>query len=211
MIHIEICVEDHSGKLLLEALLPKILREEVTYRVHGYKGIGHIPKGLKSTDDAEKRLFLDNLPKLIRGCANTPHITLLLLVLDNDSRDCKKFLDELKAIHAAVAPAANVVFRLAIEECEAWLLGDRGAVLAAYPKAEKAVLDRYEQDSICGTWELLADAIEPSGAAALIAEGWPAPGVAKCRWATAIGKNMDPSRNASPSFQKLLKVLAPYT
>ena len=73
--HLEICVEDASGKILLERVLPKIIRDEVTFRIHGYKGIGHVPKGLKSTDDAEKRLFLDNLPKLIRGCARTPHVT----------------------------------------------------------------------------------------------------------------------------------------
>jgi len=210
MTHIEICVEDQSGKLLLEAILPKILREDVSYRVHGYRGIGHVPKGLKTTDDAQKRLFLDNLPKLIRGCAVTPYISMLMLILDNDTRNCGQFLAELKSIHSAVAPAANVIFRLAIEEGEAWLLGDKDAVLAAYPKAKQSVLDSYVQDAICGTWEVLADAIEPAGSAGLIAEGWPAPGVAKCKWATAIGEKMEPARNVSPSFQKFLKALNPY-
>lgn len=45
--HIEILVEDSSGKKLLEALLPKLLGvhgEAHTWNMHSYKGIGHIPK-----------------------------------------------------------------------------------------------------------------------------------------------------------------------
>ena len=91
----------------------------------------------------------------------------MVVVLDNDSRDCKKFLAELRAILNRCDPAPITLFRLAIEEMEAWFLGDRHALLAAYPRAKKDVLGRYEQDSICGTWELLADAIYPGGQAAV--------------------------------------------
>ena len=43
----------------------------------------------------------------------------------------------------------------AIEESEAWLLGDREALIAAYPDINLEILDTYVQDSQCGTWELL--------------------------------------------------------
>lgn len=209
--HIEICVEDGSGKIFLDNILPSIIRQDVTWKVHGYKGIGRIPRNIQNTNRAQHRIILDNLPKLIRGCANTPYVTALIIVVDTDNKDCIEFLNELKAIHAQVAPNANVIFRLAIEEMEAWMLGDPNAIQAAYPNVKMAVIAAYDQDSVCGTWEVLADAVHAGGSAALKAEGWPAPGRVKCEWATNIPPHMDVSANASPSFNKLLEALAPYT
>jgi hypothetical protein len=71
-----------------------------------------------------------------------------------------------------------------------------------YPKAKKEVLARYRQDSICGTWELLADAIYPGGHAAIQAAGWPLPGNFKHELADNIGPLMNIEDNASPSFCK---------
>jgi hypothetical protein len=95
------------------------------------------------------------------------------------------------------------MFRLAIEEIEAWYFGDREALLKAYPGAKKKILDDYEQDSRCGTWELLADAIYPGGATAIKKAGWPLPGQVKHEWANKIGPHMAAKRNNSPSFKKL--------
>lgn len=80
----------------------------------------------------------------------------------------------------------------------------------AYASLKAGPLDSYVQDSICGTWEVLADAIYPGGSAALKAIGWPAPGVAKCEWATNIGKHIDVNRNVSPSFQKFVNAVEKY-
>lgn len=63
------------------------------------------------------------------------------------------------------------------------------------------VLDSYEQDSICGTWERLADAVHPGGSMRLKRAGWPEAGKAKCEWAGRIAPYMDPDRNRSKSFQ----------
>jgi hypothetical protein len=64
-------------------------------------------------------------------------------------------------------------------------------------------LDGYEQDSICGTWEIVADALYPGGAKKVKKEGWPLPGQLKNEWAENIGPLMDIENNASPSFCKL--------
>ncbi|GHU13280.1 hypothetical protein AGMMS50225_23020 [Betaproteobacteria bacterium] len=64
-------------------------------------------------------------------------------------------------------------------------------------------MSRYIQDSACDTWELLADAIYPGGAAAIKRKGWPLPGQIKHEWAERIGPFLDPDRNLSPSFGKL--------
>ncbi|MEF8730981.1 MAG: DUF4276 family protein [Candidatus Accumulibacter meliphilus] len=204
--HIEILVEDSSGETLLRVLLPRLLGpqgEPHSWRLHAYKGIGRIPQGLLTKADPAKRILLDQLPKLLRGYGRTPGVDAVVVVLDTDKRDCAAFLAELESAAAACSPAPNTLFRLAIEEIEAWYLGDRDALLAAYPRAKPDVLGKYVQDSACDTWELLADAVYSGGSAAIKKTGWPLPGQVKHEWANRIGPLMDPERNISPSFGKL--------
>jgi hypothetical protein len=131
-----------------------------------------------------------------------PGINAVVVVLDSDRRDCKVFLGELNALLQQCRPAPSTLFRLAIEEMEAWFLGDRQALPTAYPRAKKDVLGRYKQDSVCGTWELLADAVHPGGSAAVRKTGWPLPGQLKHEWVERIGPQMDVENNQSPSFRK---------
>jgi hypothetical protein len=204
--HIEILVEDASGGKLLEAVLPKLLGEQGepnTWRVHSYKGIGRIPRNLDAGGDPAKRILLDQLPKLLRGYGRTPGIDAVVVILDSDQRDCADFLTELTTLATACNPPPNTLFRIAIEEMEAWYFGDRQALAKAYPKAKIDILNRYKQDSVCGTWELLADAIYPGGSAAIKKTGWPLPGQVKHEWAERIGPLLDLDRNVSPSFGKL--------
>lgn len=203
--HIEILVEDSSGKALLQSLLPQILGHQGsphTWRLHAYKGIGRIPRGLMAKADPTKRILLDQLPRVLRGYRNTPGIDAVLILLDTDRRNCVALLEELKTIANTCAPTLEIMFRLAIEETEAWYFGDRTALLKAYPKAKLDVLGKYIQDSVCGTWELLADAVHVGGSAAIKKAGWPLPGQVKHEWAEKIGPFMDPDRNISPSFRK---------
>lgn len=203
--HIEILVEDSSGEALLKILLPQILGTQGdphSWRLHSYKGIGRIPKGLMTRADPAKRILLDQLPRVLRGYGKTPGIDAVVIVLDTDKRNCVAFLDELKAVTDACEPTLDILFRLAIEEIEAWYLGDKAALLEAYPKAKSEVLGRYIQDSACGTWELLADAVHAGGSTAIKKAGWPLPGQLKHEWAKKIGPFMDPDRNISPSFGK---------
>lgn len=203
--HIEVLVEDSSGEKLLARLLPKILGEQGaphTWRLKPYKGIGRIPSGLSPKADPSKRMLLDQLPRLLQGYGKTPGIDAVVVVLDTDRRDCKEFLRELTLVTQGCKPAPRTLFRMAIEEMEAWYLGDRAALLKAYPRAKRDVLDRYLQDSVCGTWELLADAVHAGGAAAIKKAGWPLPGQIKHEWAEKIGPFMSLNQNASPSFCK---------
>jgi hypothetical protein len=126
-----------------------------------------------------------------------------VIVIDTDKRQCPAFLAELRAVADACKPVPNTLFRLAIEEIEAWYFGDQDALLAAYPRAKRDVLGKYVQDSVCDTWELLADAVHSGGSAAIKKAGWPLPGQVKHEWAEKIGHLMDPERNISPSFGKL--------
>ena len=205
--HFEILVEDQSGKIALEAILEKILspaEAEHTYRIIPYKGIGHIPKkDSKAKSGPDKRIILAQLPRLLRGYgkAYQDFDAAVIVVVDLDERNCMEFKQKMLNLLEQCNPKPNALFRIAIEEMEAWLLGDRNALKTAYPKAKDAVLDTYGQDSICGTWEKMADAIFPGGAKKLKQKGFPHTGVAKCEWAQNIAPHMDVDNNASPSFQ----------
>jgi len=203
--HLEFLLEDSSGERLVAQLLPHILGQQGvphTWRMKAYKGIGRIPPGLSAKADPAKRMLLDQLPRLLQGYAKTPGIDAVVVVLDADRRDCKAFLQELKSLLANCHPAPRTLFRLAIEETEAWYLGDRQGLLAAYPRARRNVLDRYVQDSVCDTWELLADAIHAGGSTAVKKTGWPLPGQIKHEWAEKITPFMNIHANASPSFAR---------
>lgn len=204
--HIEILVEDSSGAAMLEVLVPQFIGEHGnphTWRIIHYKGVGHLPKDLKANQDPAKRALLNQLPRLLSGYGKTPGIDAVVVLADSDRRDCRQFLQELQAILQQCNSVPNTLFRLAIEEMEAWYLGDRQALLTAFPKAKHDVLNRYRQDSICGTWEVLADIVYPGGFAAIKKAGWPLPGQVKHEWAKKIAPHMNVERNVSPSFCKL--------
>ena len=203
--HFEVLVEDQSGSIALEFILQKILganNASHSWRVHSYQGLGRIPRDLQAAPDPRKRYLLDRLPSVLRGYGKSlGHSDAVIVIVDVDNRDCMAFKQDLLAVLQGVTPRPKALFRIAIEEGEAWLLGDRYAVKAAYPHAKDAVLNRYMQDAICGTWELLADAVQPGGAARLKRAGYPTTGREKCRWASRIARHMDVDKNVSKSFQ----------
>lgn len=211
--HFEILVEDQSGKVMLDGLIPKVLGAGHTFRVHSYKGIGRIPKGLKTVADVQKRILLDQLPRLLAGFGNTfikygeNYRAVVIVVCDLDRKNRVIFEEELCELAAASHPRPEYSFCLAVEEGEAWFLGDLPAIKAAYPKAKDMIIQSYVNDSICGTWEKLADAVFPGGSAALRAGGWMAAGAEKSRWAREITPHMRPDTNQSPSFQEFLATM----
>src|SRR3569832_983515 len=96
--HIEILVEDASGKKALEILVPKITAHRHSFRIHSYKGVGRIPANMKDADDPAKRILLTNLPKLLKGYGRTPFGGGVVLVCDLDNRSLTQFLEELKGV-----------------------------------------------------------------------------------------------------------------
>lgn len=205
--HFEVLVEDLSGKKVLDILIPKIIGDQHTFRVIEYRGIGHIPKNLKSSTDASKRILLDQLLRLFRGYGKTfagyseDYPAAVIVVCDLDDKCLKVFRQELFRVLNACNPRPEARFCIAIEEGEAWLLGDIPSIKTAYPNARDNVLNSYTNDAICGTWELLADAIFQGGANGLKKRGWRAVGTEKSIWATRIAPHMNVNNNKSPSFR----------
>lgn len=211
--HFEVLIEDQSGEKFLQNVLPKILGidNQHSWKIHPYKGIGRIPQKLSKKSNPQHRILLDQLPKLLGGYGktykNVPDCAVIVLV-DLDDKNLETFLEQLENIRKEKSPGLTVIWGIAIEEGEAWLLGDKAAILKVYPKAKQQILNRYKQDSICGTWEILADAIYPGGSKSLKKKGFPHTGIAKCEWAEKISPHIIIENNESPSFKKFQEDIA---
>ncbi len=214
---LEILVEDASGKRMLEHLVPRILenREEPRrYRIINIQELKHrmmakMPRDRARTIPWDELLF-ETLRAQLRNYANAfsrSKPKVIVVVVDIDYHDYEIFLSQLESLLDDCEPKPQAVFALAVEEGEAWLLGDRTAVKIAYPFAKDAVLEQYVQDSICGTWEFLADAVYRGGSDRLSAIGYPEIGRVKFEWAERISPHVDAARNQSPSFQRFCEKL----
>ncbi len=205
--HFEVLVEDQSGKKALDILIPKIIGTHHSFKVRAFKGIGHIPRNLTSGVSVQNRLLLNNLPRMLSaygktfGSSPANASAAVIVVCDLDDKCLKVFRQELFRVLNACNPRPETRFCIAIEEGEAWLLGDISAIKTAYPNARDNVLNSYTNDAICGTWELLADAISQGGANGLKNKGWQAVGREKSIWAANIAPNMNVEVNKSPSFR----------
>jgi hypothetical protein len=213
MTHFQILVEDSSGEALLEHIVPKIIGESGSFEIKHYKGIGRIPPGLKPGSDPKKRILLDQLPRLISGYGRIfskyppTYPAVLVIICDLDKRCLKEFRSSiLQCIHKC-ENKPDTLLCLAVEEGEAWLLGDTEAILSAFPRARVDILNSYIPDSICGTWEVLANAIYSGGSKALSKFGYHVVGGKKHDWANAIGPLIDLERNKSPSLRYFARKL----
>jgi len=70
-------------------------------------------------------------------------------------------------------------------------------------------LQTYQQDSICGTWEKLADIIYKGGIKQMKKDcsSYAEIGKIKCEWAEKIGQYMVLENNKSPSFKYFIQEL----
>lgn len=207
--HFQFLIEDMSGGILIRQVMAKLtaMRPDITCDYKTFLGIGGFQKKW-SPNTAKTQRLLTDLPIFLRGfdkSLNVPgYRAALIIVLDNDRNDPAEFRKKLEETAKAQMISIDYVFCVAVEEMEAWLLGDRTAVLTAYPNARLSVLNEYEQDSICGTWEKLASAVYPGGAAKFRKKDnktYKDIGRQKCQWAQDIGAHTDVHRNLSPSFQ----------
>ena len=190
--HLEILVEEPSMEAFLEGLLPRMLEPEVCVRIHAYQG---------KTD------LLSKLPSRLRGYANwLPEHARIVVLIDRDNDDCAELKGcmermaadtKLRTRTTAAGQAWQIVNRIVIEELEAWYFGDWEAVRQIYPKLNKNI-PRQESfrdpDNISGgTWEAFERILKKAG--------YFSGGLRKTEAARLLGRQVDPDRNGSPSFQ----------
>lgn len=199
---IHILVEGPSEKALLDVWFPRFLPGH-RHHVIVLEGRGKLPLDIDVPPDPKQRTLLHQLPAKLKAFGRTldPATDRVLVLLDLDTSDRDELEQRLNTLLTAVAArgsAPNALFRLAIEEVEAFYLGDPPAIRAAFPCNERK-LRAYRQDSICGTWEVFQ---------AVIA----APVEDKVGWAERIAPHLGtafdgPDANRSPSFRQFCLAL----
>lgn len=209
MLHFQFLVEDMSGEILITNIMEKLIAEknDISYDCKSFKGIG----GLKKSNNVQRtktNKLLNDLDIYLKGFDKSLKYinAVLVIVLDNDTRDTKEFELELQAKASSLHLDTDYTFCIAIEEMEAWLLGDISAIQKAYPDAKTTIIKHYEQDSICGTWEILANALYKGGINKFRKDcpTYKEIGKYKCKWAKEIGIHLDLKNNLSPSFRYFL-------
>lgn len=213
--YIEILIEDESGGVLIEQIMDKYVMErgDITYKIHSFKGIGKIPLKVNKVSQIKSKRLLTDLPMYLKGMDTSlksmPGQKAVFVVLDSDDEDCAELKSSLIQMCEKLGITIPVFFCIAIEEIEAWLLGDNDALLTAYPTAKRQLLQKYVQDSIVGTWEYLADIIYKGGLAKLKknTSSYYEIGMIKGDWAKNIGAYIDIRKNASPSFNYFISKL----
>lgn len=144
--HFQYLVEDQSGAALIRILMQKIveLYPNATYDCKGFRGIGGFTR--KNTiKETKTGKLLNDLATYLRGFDRSLQSfpSVIIVVLDSDDHDVQQFRSELEAVAMQNTIKIDHVFCLAVEEIEAWLLGDRHALLSAYPHAKMHVLNTY--------------------------------------------------------------------
>ena len=214
--YFQFLIEDQSTEILvghvMEKLEEKYPDKDIQFNSKSFKGIGHLPtKG--NLMERKGGNLLNNLPLYLRGFDRTlekMEHAAIIIVLDNDKRDCKMFQQQLNQIAIDVKMVTDYVFCIAIKEMEAWLLGDSEAIFKAYPEARRKYLKDYVQDGIVETWEVLANMIYPGGLTKLLKvskNSYNETGMSKCEWADKIGHQLVLENNSSPSFQEFIVAL----
>ena len=190
--HVEFLLEEPSAEETLKTILPKILSNDVTFDFLVFEG----------KDD-----LLNNLPARLNGYRWIPDDWRIMVLIDEDRRDCYELKAELErtareagfVTKSSALPNSDfqVVNRLAIEELEAWFFGDVEALHAAYPRVSINLQyqARYRNpDAIIGG---TSEALERL----LIDGNYHRDKLSKVEVAQNIAQHMEPDRNISKSFR----------
>lgn len=197
--HIELLLEEPSAEAFFAEFLPKIVAEGTTWRLIPFQG---------------KADLLANLEKRLKGYAAwIPADWRIVVLVDEDREDCRRLKSKLEAAAAAAGLLTKtkarktsfvVLNRIAVEELEAWFLGDVDALLTAYPgvQASLAQQAKYRNpDAVTGgTWEALERVLQRAG--------YFTGGLGKIELARTMAKHLQPNRNRSGSFQCFLSGMA---
>lgn len=177
------------------------LQEGENFRIHPHRGKGRLPENLLSRPDPANRTLLHQLPAKLRGYAHLGPAYCVLVLVDADNDDCRELKRSLVAAYQALdRKPPLVLFRIAVEETESWLIADVDAVKAAYPRADWRKLERIAPDAVVGAWEKLAEAL---GSKRLQHSG-----ADKAEWARQICPHLNLNQPFSPSLAALVSGVA---
>ena len=182
--HIEFLVEEASTEIALKEIVPKIIGNVHTFKIHNFQN---------------KDRLLKRLPERMKAYANFIHDDWRIVVLvDEDRSDCQELKKKLcHASSIVTQKKGNIVLhRIVVEELESWFIGDVAAIRAEYEKIPASLPQQAkfrDPDAIKGgTWEELDKILKKYGYET---------GLQKMDFAQKVSPHMDVENNQSRSFQ----------
>lgn len=175
--------------------------ENQSFRLHPHQGKGSLRLDPLYRPTPKQRGLLDQLPAKLRGMSHFPRDTCILVLLDVDDENCVTLLDHLHNTLLMNLPKRppTVVFRLAIEEIESWLIADLQAVKLAFPKVKLNILKAVSPDDRVGAWQVLAKSLGSRPQTTT--------GADKFAWATQIAPHLNLVNAPSPSFRRFIAAI----
>lgn len=206
-LRVELLCEDRSGGLVLQRLTECIVRRHTkSYNCYlrPHRGCGYFSNQPEMKPQPYASGLCELLPAKLRAYDHVyaGTATIIVVCMDSDSNDPGEIFNKLRTICRTYGPGIRTVIAVSVEEMESWMLADQNALTMAYPEADLDILKSYEQDSICGTWEVLCDVVLGEQSDRIKQIGYPAVGQYKAKWAEKISPYMLPEHNVSPSFKK---------
>ena len=182
--HIEFLVEEPSTEVALNFIVPKIIGDTHTLKIHNFQN---------------KARLLKRLPERMKAYANSVQDDWrIVIIVDEDRCDCQELKRKLCDASSVVTKhKGNIVLhRIAVEELESWFIGDVTAIRAEYEKIPVSLSQQAKfrnPDTIKGgTWEQLDKILKKYGYET---------GLQKIDFAEKVSPHMDVENNLSRSFQ----------
>ncbi|QSV53159.1 MAG: DUF4276 family protein [Dolichospermum sp. UKL201] len=182
--HIEFLVEESSTEIALNLIVPKIIGNIHTFKIHNFQN---------------KNRLLKSLPERMKAYANfIPDDLRIVILVDEDRSNCQELKKKLcDATSIVTQKKGNIVLhRIVVEELESWFIGDVAAIRAEYEKIPVSLSQQAKfrnPDAIKGgTWEELDKILKKYGYET---------GLQKMDFAQKVSPHMDVENNQSRSFQ----------
>jgi len=196
--HLEFLLEEPSAEAFFTGFLPRVVPSGTTWNLFPFQG---------------KANLLAKLESRLTGYSSwLPDDWRIVVVVDEDRSDCVVLKKQLEAAALSAglltkSKARGVPFqvlnRIAVEELEAWFLGDVEGLGIAYPGIPASLGNRAnfrDPDAVPGgTWEAIERVLQRAG-------HFPG-GLGKIELARTMGEHLDASRNRSRSFQCFMEGL----
>lgn len=182
--HIEFLVEEYSTEVTLNFIVPKILGDIHTFKIHNFQN---------------KDRLLKRLPERMQAYSKfVPDDWRIVIIVDQDRDNCQELKNKLcNASSIVTKQKGNIVLhRIAVEELESWFLGDVQAIRVEYERIPASLSQTAKfrnPDAITGgTWEQLDRILRKYGYST---------GLKKQEFAQKVSPHLDVENNLSRSFQ----------
>lgn len=203
MTYFHVLVEGKSDEPVVQEILQRRFHLVMNdhFRVHSHRGKGRLPANPNQKPEPQLQGLLDLLPAKLRAWASLPTDDVVVVLVDADHDNGVELKAQLLSMYEQLEKKPQqVLFRIAVEETESWLIADLKALRTAYPKAKLQKLATFAPDAIVSAWERLAESLgrKPQDCN----------GADKLEWAKNIMPHVDLDVPKSPSLHTFVKGIA---